>query len=201
MALCDAIRHLERREVPGAILECGVWRGGSMLAAALCLLELGSTDRELCLYDTFAEIPLPGERDRHVTGVSAAEWMEAPLAADPTLGQIGADRVRELLESTGYPPERIRLEPGLVEETIPERAPATIALCRLDTDWYDSTLHELHHLYPRISPGGVLIVDDYGEFTGSREATDEYLATLPSPPLLVRVDEAARLAVVEGSGP
>jgi O-methyltransferase len=81
----------------------------------------------------------------------------------------------------------------MVEQTIPDAAPERIALLRLDTDWYSSTRHELEHLYPRLAPGGVLIVDDYGHFAGARKAVDEYFAQ--EPVLLVRVDYTGRMAV------
>jgi hypothetical protein len=88
--------------------------------------------------------------------------------------------------STGYPPERIHLVPGLVEETIPREAPERVALLRMDTDWYASTRHQLEHLYPRLSLGGVLIVDDYGHYAGAKRAVEEYFAEHGPWPLLTR---------------
>lgn len=102
------------------------------------------------------------------------------------------------MESTGYPPERIHLVPGRVEDTVPAQAPERIALLRLDTDWYASTKHELDHLYPRLSDGGVLIVDDYGHFEGARRAVDDYLAEQAEPLLLNRIDYTGRIAVKPG---
>jgi O-methyltransferase len=68
-------------------------------------------------------------------------------------------------------------------------------MLRLDTDWYDSTLHELRHLYPLLSRHGVLIIDDYGHWQGARRAVDEYLATLPHPIFLHRIDYTGRIAI------
>ena len=85
---------------------------------------------------------------------------------------------------------------GKVEDTIPAQAPEQIALLRLDTDWYESTRHELDHLFPRVSPGGVVIIDDYGTWQGARRAVDEYLAQLPRPLMLHRVDFTGRLLMV-----
>jgi O-methyltransferase len=84
---------------------------------------------------------------------------------------------------------------GLIEETIPDLAPRRIAILRLDTDWYASTRHEVEHLYPRLAPGGVLMIDDYGWWDGARRAVDEWIATLDQPPTLVRVDETGRVGV------
>jgi hypothetical protein len=78
------------------------------------------------------------------------------------------------MSSIHYPASRIHFVKGKVEETIPDRAPEGIALLKLDTDWYESTKHELSHLYPRLTVGGVLIIDDYSWWRGAGEATDEY---------------------------
>lgn len=195
MSLCHAIRHLDRAGVDGAVVECGVWRGGSMMAAALTLLEAGEPRREIAMFDTYTEMPLPGEHDAHVSGTDLGELFEE-LANDPIYDNHPIDQVRATMESTGYPAGQLRLVQGMVEETIPDQAPERIALCRLDTDWYESTKHELEHLYPRIAPGGILIIDDYGEFTGARKAVDEHLSGLDRPIFLHRVDESCRLSVV-----
>ena len=83
---------------------------------------------------------------------------------------------------------------GKVEETIPGQAPGAISLLRLDTDWYESTAHELKYMYPALSAGGVLIIDDYGHWRGSREATDEYFSS-HSRVLLNRLDYSGRIAI------
>ena len=110
-------------------------------------------------------------------------WANASLA-----------EVERNVSTSGYPPERVHFVEGRVEDTLPDRAPSEIALLRLDTDWYESTRHELRHLYPRLVSGGVLIVDDYGEWEGARLAVDEFLAELERDLLLVRVS-GARVAV------
>lgn len=199
IVLCDAVRYLSRARVPGAVLECGVGHGGSMLAAALALLEVGAGDRDLYLYDTFTGQPPPDERDVIPAGLSRALAPEFDRAAvdDTARPERKMAEVRGLIEAAGYPPERIHLIPGMVEETIPAQAPNAIALCRLDTDWYGSTAHEMRHLYPRISPGGVLLIDDYGLLPGARRAVDEYLAADEREQImLTRVDESARIAVI-----
>lgn len=197
-ALCAAVRYLVGAKVPGAIVECGVWRGGSMMAAAMTLLSAGCDDRELYLFDTFTTMPAPGERDVDCFGTPAATLFQGPDNAleNPGFAYLPMDRVRELLVSTGYPAERLHFVPGLVEDTVPARAPEEISLLRLDTDWYASTAHEMRHLFPRLAPGGVLIVDDYGHFQGSRDAVDEYLADHDVHILLNRIDFTGRMAVV-----
>ena len=199
LALIDAVRYCVRREVPGDFAECGVWRGGSVLAMILTLQALGA-ERDIHLYDTFEAMPEPSEVDVSPFDPPAREtWQAAqgsgrhawPEYFDPeTFHEQG---VRETLLATGYPEGRLHFVRGKVEETIPARAPGRLSLLRLDTDWYESTRHELEHLYPRLSRGGVLIVDDYGHWEGARRAVDEYFAD--DPVLLGRVDYTARMAV------
>lgn len=195
MALCEAVRYLERAGIEGDVVECGVWRGGSMMAAALALLELCRTERRIHLFDTFDEMPPPGELDAHASGLDLHR-LHAEGRPDPVYKIHPVKRVREVVEGTGYPRERLHFVAGMVEEKIPEHAPETIALCRLDTDWYESTAHEMKHLLPRIPPGGVLILDDYGDFLGARKAVDEVLASDGRPVLMHRVDETCRTIVL-----
>ena len=96
---------------------------------------------------------------------------------------------------TNYDPKCMHFVQGKVEDTIPEQAPQSIALLRLDTDWYESTRHELEHLFPRLSPGGILIIDDYGDWQGARKATDEFVAKHAPGFFLSRIDDTGRLAI------
>ncbi len=193
-ALISSVRYIQASEVPGAIVECGVWRGGSMLAAALTLRSLGVDDRDMHLFDTFSGMTPPSEVDRYVTGGSAHEHLDASAPDSLVWANASLAEVERNVSTSGYPPERVHFVEGRVEDTLPDRAPSEIALLRLDTDWYESTRHELRHLYPRLVSGGVLIVDDYGEWEGARLAVDEFLAELERDLLLVRVS-GARVAV------
>lgn len=200
-ALCDAVRHVVRHGIAGDIVECGVWRGGSMMAAARTLRELGAADRELWMFDTFEGMTEPGEADVSIHGESAAALLRASDPSDPASVwcRAGLPEVEAALRGTGYDPARLHFVPGRVEDTLPQHAPARIAVLRLDTDWYESTRHELEHLYPRLAVGGVLIVDDYGHWQGARRAVDEFLAR-EGPGggaglLLHRIDYTGRSAV------
>jgi hypothetical protein len=158
-ALRRSVRRVVAEGIPGAVVECGVWRGGSMLAAALTLAELGDTTRDLYLFDTFTGMPEPTEQDRH--GGELAATLLARSSPDSWVRAYSSlAEVRRTMRRSGYPASRIHYVEGRVEETIPDRAPESIALLRLDTDWYQSTRHELKHLWPQLSAGGVLIVDD-----------------------------------------
>lgn len=202
LALIDAVRHCERRAVPGAFAECGVWRGGSVLAMVLTLQQLGVTDRDIHLYDTFEGMTAPTEHDVSALEPPALEtWSAAQGQADRPWADLFAAEVydevsvRATVLATGYPEERVHVVRGPVEETLPAAAPSALALLRLDTDWYESTQHELVHLYPRLAEGGVLIVDDYGHWGGARKAVDEYFDAEAPPLLLQRIDYTGRIAV------
>jgi hypothetical protein len=198
--LVEAVRYVDRYDIPGAVMECGVWRGGSMLAVAHTLLRLGVTDRDLYLFDTFSGMTAPTDRDIRVKQRKhASEYLTAegsgPTAWDHYVASV--EDVKDGFECVEYPKDRVHLVPGRVEDTVPDQAPDRIAILRLDTDWYESTRHELTHLYNRLSPGGVLIIDDYGSWQGSKEATDEFRDETGEPLLLTRVARA-RVAVKPG---
>jgi O-methyltransferase len=198
-ALVEAVRHCVHRGLPGGFAECGVWRGGSVLAMMLTLQELGAEDRTITLYDTFEGMTEPTAADTSPYHPPAGELWERsggqPWAELFDGRRNSEEAVREAVLSTGYPPELVSFVRGPVERTLPERAPGELALLRLDTDWYESTLHELRHLYPLLVPGGVLIVDDYGHWEGCRRAVDEYFAAEAEPVLLNRIDYTGRIAV------
>ncbi|MAG63051.1 macrocin O-methyltransferase [Candidatus Woesearchaeota archaeon] len=190
--LIEGVRYVIRHDLPGAFVECGVYKGGSMMAVALTLMELGVTDRDLYLYDTFEGMPEPTAEDVDLHGTPASEHFER-LGGDWLA--CSEERVKEALLATGYPPERVHFVPGKVEDTIPGTVPDQVALLRLDTDWYASTLHEMRELWPLLATGGVLIVDDYGHFAGARQAVDEYLEQAGERVLLGRLDYTGRMCV------
>jgi O-methyltransferase len=202
LSLVDAVRYCVEREVPGGFAECGVWRGGSIMAMILTLQELGRTDRDFFLYDTFEGMTAPTEDDTSPVDRPALEiWEEAQGGEGRAWPyffneeNFNEDMVRENVLGTGYPAERVHFIRGKVEETLPEHAPEEVALLRLDTDWYESTKHELVHLYPLLAEGGVLIIDDYGHWAGSRKAVDEYFEAEGGRPLLSRIDYTGRIGV------
>ncbi len=109
-------------------------------------------------------------------------------------GVVRLDVVKEALGSTSYSSDRSPFFKGMVEERSLNMA-RKIALLRLDTDWYESTKHEMEHLFPRLARGGVLVIDDYGHWQGARKAVDEYLEKNDVTILLNRIDYTGRIAV------
>lgn len=189
-----ATRHVVRHNIPGDIVECGVWRGGSMQACAKALLSAGDTERDLYLFDTYEGMTPPTEEDLRRDGKSAEELLKLQGKDRPIWAVASLDDVKSAFEKVPYPKERVHYVQGMVEETVPREAPERISVLRLDTDWYASTKHELEELYPRLVSGGVLLIDDYGYWQGSRQAVDEFLDKTGERLLLLRMDEG-RIAV------
>lgn len=196
-SLCEAVNYVVHKKIQGDIVECGVWKGGSMMAVAETLLRAGDSSRNLYLFDTFEGMPPPTKNDVDLAGMPAEKLLKrSDKEKDESVWcRATLDVVKEALGSTGYPSDKVHFIKGMVEETIPQYVPEKIALLRLDTDWYESTKHEMMHLFPRLSKGGVLIIDDYGHWQGARKAVDEYLENNDVKILLNRIDYTGRIAV------
>jgi hypothetical protein len=167
----------------------------------LTLQDLGVSDRDIYLYDTFEGMTAPTAQDVSPLEPPALDtWQAAERLGEKPWNELfdtsgfNEEDVRRRLLSSGYPSERLHFVRGKVEDTLPGIAPEAIALLRLDTDWYESTRHELDHLYPRLARAGVLIVDDYGHWEGARRAVDEYFETHGPAPLMNRIDYTGRIA-------
>lgn len=188
-AFVDAMRYVDRRGLAGAVVECGVWKGGSSMAGMLA----SDKSRDFYMYDTYDGMSLPTEADVDKDGLSAASLLATADKQDLIWARSEYGDVVENVRSTGYPMDRVHFVQGKVEETIPGVMPDQIAILRLDTDWYESTRHELNHLFPKLVTGGVLIIDDYGHWDGARRAVDEYFSA--DPILLNRIDYTGRIAI------
>ena len=189
-ALITAIRYITKHKIDGAVVECGVWRGGAMGAAALALKDLGET-RDIYLFDTFEGMSVPTTEDKTFGGGDAMEEFLQKRTGEESSNWCMAslEDVQANLTALGLNSADFHFAKGMVENTIPSQSPeGAIALLRLDTDWYKSTKHEMNHLFFKLSPGGVLIIDDYGDWEGARQAVDEYLDHHGVRMLLTRVD-------------
>lgn len=197
-ALYNAVQYIIKNNIEGDFVECGVWRGGSSLLVALALKKLNVTNRKIYLFDTFEGMSEPTNDDVDLEG-AAADTLLAKTTSDKEnsvwcLASI--QDVQKNLRLSDYPSENIVYVKGKVEDTIPEAISFNkIALLRLDTDWYESTKHELIHLYPKLNDRGVLIIDDYGHWAGCRKAVDEYIRENSLNIFLNRIDYTGRLAL------
>lgn len=197
IGLVRAVDYTFAAGIPGDFVECGVWRGGSMFAAARALLNRNSRDRQLWLYDTFEGMSEPTTADVDLHGETAAGLLQIHQPEDRhgVWCRSRLEEVEQTMTSSGYPTDRIRYIAGKVEDTLPVTRPQQIALLRLDTDWYESTRCELEFLFPLLSPGGVLIIDDYGHWQGCRRAVDDYFAATGQAIHLARMDYTGRIGI------
>ncbi|MDP1844147.1 MAG: TylF/MycF/NovP-related O-methyltransferase [Sediminibacterium sp.] len=196
--LIESVQYVIKNNIPGDFVECGVWKGGSMMAIAETLKQLGVTNRHLYLYDTFAGMTAPTGEDVDQLNRDASTQLtqEANNKTESIVwAYSGLAEVKNNLAKTNYPSELIHYIEGDILLTIPQTISTQIGLLRLDTDWYESTKHELIHLYPKLVSKGVLIIDDYGFWKGSRKAVDEYIHEQQLPLLLHRMDETGRSAI------
>ena len=194
-ALLKAVEYLNANSIPGDIVECGVWRGGSsMLAKELC--HSSHINRKFYLFDTFTGMSAPTAADVSIHGLSAeVKYRDKKRREHENWSFASVDEVCDNFRRAGLLDERVIFVKGMVEDTLrePGNLSERIALLRLDTDFYESTKVELEILYPRLVSGGILIIDDYGHWQGARKATDEYFAA--AHPFFIRIDYTGRLIV------
>ncbi|MBP6860224.1 MAG: class I SAM-dependent methyltransferase [Candidatus Pacebacteria bacterium] len=164
--LYDLARRIEREDVPGAIVECGVYNGGS---AAIMAYATEAGARPVWLFDSFEGLPEPTEND--------GEYEREHYYEGWCLG--AKDMVHEIFERMHIAESRLQIVEGWFDKTFPTAVPKVgdIALLHIDADWYESVKICLEHLYPKVVPGGYIVLDDYGAFPGCRKALHEYLDT------------------------
>jgi len=195
-AMYKATEYVSKFNVEGDVVECGVWKGGSSMVGAMKLVQMNDTGRKIYLYDTYEGMSEPTEKDVGSSGKPARDkWEKNKQENGNEWCYASLDEVRKNILSTGYPEEKLVFVKGKVEDTIPGQIPEKISILRLDTDWYESTYHELAHLFPLLSRTGVLILDDYGYWKGAREAVDQYFSENNLKMLLMRIDKAGRIGI------
>jgi hypothetical protein len=166
-----------QQKVPGCFVECGVWRGGSAAIIGLANRHFGAM-RDLHLFDSFEGLPEPTPTD----GAAAIAYSSGRASGElKSLNQCkaGQDEVQKfLLGRLRLDRSKIHFHAGWFQNTVPLAATnlGSIALLRLDGDWYESTRVCLEHLYPLVSAGGIIILDDYFAWEGCKKATDEFRA-------------------------
>jgi len=195
----NSIDYISKNNIEGDIVECGVWRGGAMYVAAKALVKRNDFKRKFYLFDTYDVNTFGGTKnldvsDRDFLGKTAQDTIDD---GSFNISQLNyhLEEVKKILESTGYPKENFIYVKGRVEDTIPYADISKISLLRLDTDWYESTKHELIHLFPQLVKDGILLIDDYGFWQGCRKACDEYFEEYNVKIMLHRTDFTGRSAI------
>ena len=189
--LYKSVEYVVKNDIAGDFVECGVFKGGSAMMMAFSLLHFNDTSRKIYLYDTFEGMSEPTAHDVDLIGETA----KSLLARGEAVCYSPIEEVKQNFEKTNFPTNQVFFTKGKVEETIPKTLPSKVALLRLDTDWYESTYHELTHLYPILEKNGVLIIDDYGHWEGARKAVDQYFKENNINLLLNRIDYTVRSTV------
>lgn len=185
--LDSCLKRVIQNNIPGHIVECGTWKGG--LAALMLQYVLDhKLNKLIFIYDTFEGMPEPGDKDHPE---ALRRYNEKKDGEYSDWCRAGMEEVRNTLRQvSGTYSDHCYLVPGKVEDTLEEFGPNTIALCRLDTDWYSSTKKEMEVLYPKVVKGGYIIVDDYSDWPGCKLAVDEYLSN---------IDDDYNLSIEDGS--
>jgi hypothetical protein len=179
LTLERSIRRVVRRNIPGDIVECGVAQGGSSALLALWLRRLNS-DKKIYAFDTFEGLPAPNLND--------PDYSRAEKWTGKCRGDL-AD-VSSLFDSLGVLDRAVFVK-GKFEDTLAGSNVSAISLLHMDADWYDSTLQILENLWDRVSPGGIVQIDDYGTWQGCRKAVDEFFAKRGIVVPLVMIDSDA----------
>ncbi len=195
-SIFKSAEYISKNNIKGNYAECGVWKGGSCMLAALSFEYFGIGNRKIYLYDTFRGMTEPSENDCIASSGENIyqRWERSRDSVGNYMWSSSLEEVRENMSGTGYSEENIIFVEGDVCRTLDIVVPESLSILRLDTDWYESTRKELEVLYPLISLNGVLIIDDYGHFTGSRKAVDEYFSSERSI-LLNRIDYTGRTGI------
>lgn len=196
--LYEQVAYLERRRLPGALVECGVWRGGAAAMMAQANLAEGRERRALHLFDSFEGMPEPRP---DVDGPEAMRLMEQGARQRSAVNAAAPEEALELIVNRiGYPEPFVHVHKGWFQDTLPRDRDGLgpIALLRIDGDWYESTRVVFETLYDLVTPGGVIVIDDYGHFEGCRRATNEFLAAHAPDAYLHHIDYTGRYLIKPG---
>ncbi len=189
--LVGIVKYIVDNRISGDFVECGVWRGGSVLVMIETLKLLKVNHIKLHLFDTFSS----EDMFQTTSAIEEDKPFEATGPVDADVLSVSLEDVKKLMRETGYPQENIIFHVGRVEDTIPKSSIDSISLLRLDTDWYDSTKLQLDSFYHKVENNGVVISDDYGYWEGHKKAIEEFLTNSKLKPLLVRNDQHCRFFI------
>ncbi|PHR62704.1 MAG: macrocin O-methyltransferase [Robiginitomaculum sp.] len=198
LAVWDAVDHVVNRSIEGDLVECGIWRGGISILMARRLATLGSKTRKLWLFDTFEGMSEPTEVDMDKHGVAASDQLSQASKTDEennVWAYASDEAVASNFRKSGVDPSICNFVKGKVEDTIPKNMPKKISILRLDTDWYESTKHELEYLYPKLSTGGVLLIDDYQYWGGCHQAVEEYFSDKSQRPFFATLANGSLVSI------
>jgi hypothetical protein len=194
----SAAKYVCENQVEGDFVECGVWRGGNAIIAAEIFRRYGSA-KKVYLFDTFSGMTEPTQEDQGLLDGKPAilQYLESDKETHNEWCHASISEVQMNFAKRGLLHSNVLFIQGDVADSLRDarNLPEVISILRLDTDWYESTKLELEALFPRVSQGGCVIVDDYGYWSGSKKATDEYFNGQKSKPLFHVTDATRRIGV------
>ena len=195
-SLIQSIHYIYNNRVNGDFVECGVWKGGNLILFQKMIQYLKIKNKKIYGFDTFEGMSNPTNVDKFINGVKAIDYLKKQKKhrnLDNAHAYSPIFDVSKNYKKNTKNNKNLLLIKGKVEETlkIKKNLPKKISILRLDTDFYESTKIELETLYPRLSKNGILIIDDYGEWAGSKKATDEYFCNKKI--TMFKVDRACRI--------
>jgi len=179
-SLIKALKHINQKKILGDYVECGVWKGGNIILFKKIMELSNDYSRKIFAYDTFEGMTEPDENDFDISKNLNAKFLMNKDKDKKTniWGVCSLENVKDNIQSNAKNIDNIKFIKGPVEQTLAVQIniPEKISLLRLDTDWYSSTKKELEILYKKVSPGGIIIIDDYGHWGGSKKAVDEFFS-------------------------
>jgi len=178
--LSSCIKDVLERDVPGDLLEAGVWRGGASIFMRAVLKAYGAADRTVWVADSFQGLPPPDPKRFPADA-------EDRLSSRPQLA-VSVEEVKGNFQRYGVLDDRVRFLPGFFQDSLPSAPIERLALLRIDADMYQSTMEVLQRLYDKVSVGGYVIVDDYGAMSSCRAAVDEFRSRNTVEEELVTID-------------
>mgnify|MGYP002382269835 FL=1 len=163
------------RRLPGGFVECGVFKGGSAAVVSSRLWRVDPT-KDVHLFDVFTGMPKPGENDPKEAWDDVGKFVSSP------------DLVRQTFTSCGLKTDRLHIHQGLFENTLPKFTPSPLCFLHVDCDWYEPVKMVLEKFYDHVVPGGTIVLDDYGHWSGCRKAFDEFAAARGIKVVLTPID-------------
>tara|TARA_B110001450_G_scaffold254416_1_gene279720 strand:+ start:577 stop:1335 length:759 start_codon:yes stop_codon:yes gene_type:complete len=178
LALLKSFHYIKDNKIKGDFVECGVWEGGNIMTLNH-LENIYKTNQKIYAYDTFLGMSEPTKFDIKIKDGTIATKKFEKFKDEDNFSEWDKCTIEKVIENFtkhNLDMDNLNLIKGKVESTLLDKnnLPENISLLRLDTDFYESTKIELEKLYPLLSKGGVLIIDDYGAWQGAKKAVDEY---------------------------
>ncbi|MBX9951402.1 MAG: TylF/MycF family methyltransferase [Candidatus Obscuribacterales bacterium] len=191
MARMRNLRHCVvdtiKNNVPGDLIETGVWRGGATIYMRAILKAYNITDKTVWVADSFEGLPEP---DSELNPIEYKAFKGPVMTKVYKHFAVGLDEVKRNFAAYDLLDEQVQFLKGWFKDTLPDAPIKSLSVLRLDGDFYESTIDSLNNLYPKLSRGGYLIIDDYGEesWTECKRAVEEYRAKHGIKDELIRVD-------------